>query len=100
MLSHFTHVQLFVTLLTIARQAPLSMGFSRQEYWSEFPCTSLGSLPIPEIEPTSPEYPALQVDSLPTKQPGKPTDIKTIVQLFLTLRRKSQLINTHWLKQN
>ena len=100
MLSHFSHVQLFVTLLTVARQVPLSMRFSRQEYWSELPCTSPGSLPNPEIEPTSPESPALQVDSLPTEQPGKPTDIKTIVQLFLTLRRKTQLINTHWLKHN
>ena len=100
MLSHFSHVQLFVTLLTVALQAPLSMGFSRQEYWSELTCTSPGSLPNPEIEPTSPESPTLQVDSLPRKQPGKPTDIKTIVQLFPTLRRKSQLINTHWLKHN
>ena len=51
MLSHFSHVQLFVTLLTVALQAPLSMGFSRQEYWSELTCTSPGSLPNPETEP-------------------------------------------------
>ena len=38
MLSHFSHVQLFVTLLTVACQVPLSMGFSRQEYWSGLPC--------------------------------------------------------------
>ena len=36
--SHFSHVQLFATLWTIAHQAPLSMGFSRQEYWSGLPC--------------------------------------------------------------
>ena len=38
MLSHFSHVQLFVTPWTVAYQAPLSMGFSRQEYWSGLPC--------------------------------------------------------------
>ena len=52
-LSHFWHVWLFVTLWTIARQAPLSMGFSRWEYWSGFPCPSSGDLPNPGIEPTS-----------------------------------------------
>ena len=53
----------------IARQAPLSMGFSRQEYWSELPFSSPGDLPDPGIEPRSP---ALQADSLPTEPPGKP----------------------------
>ena len=42
MLSHYCHVQLFVTLWTIACQAPLSMGFSRQEYWSGLPCPPPG----------------------------------------------------------
>ena len=42
MISHFSHVQLFVTLLTVARQAPLSMGISRQEYWSGLPCPPPG----------------------------------------------------------
>ena len=41
----------FVTLWTIARQAPLSMGFSRQEYWSGLPCRPPGDLPNPGIEP-------------------------------------------------
>ena len=54
MLSHFSHVQLFATLWTVARQAPLSMGFSRQEYWSGWPCPSPGDLPEPGIKPTSP----------------------------------------------
>ena len=58
-----SHVQLFATLWTIARQAPLSMGFSRQEYWSGWPFPSPGSLPDPGIEPSSP---ALQADSLPS----------------------------------
>ena len=50
-LSHFSHVQLFVTLWTVAHQTPLSMGFSRQEYWSGLLCPPLGDLPDPGIEP-------------------------------------------------
>ena len=49
----FSHVQLFATLWTVARQAPLSVGFSRQEYWSGLPCSLPGDLPDPGIEPTS-----------------------------------------------
>ena len=49
-----SHVQLFVTLWTAVHQAPLSMGFSRQEYWSGLPCPSPGDLPDPGIEPESP----------------------------------------------
>ena len=58
MLSQFSHVQLFVTPWTVALQAPLSMGFSRQEYWSGLPCPP-GDLPDPRIEPTSLKSPAL-----------------------------------------
>ena len=57
-----------VTLWTAAHQAPLSMGFSRQEYWGGLPFPSPGDLPNPEIEPGSP---ALQVDYLPAEPPGK-----------------------------
>ena len=49
---------------TVARKAPLSMGFSRQECWSELPFPSPGDLPDPGIKP---ESPALQLDSLPTE---------------------------------
>ena len=49
-LSCFSRVQLFETLRTVARQAPLSMKFSRQEYWSGFPCPPLADLPNPEIK--------------------------------------------------
>ena len=52
--SLLSHVQLFSTSWTVARQAPLSMEFSRQEYWSGLPFPSPGNLPNPEIEPTSP----------------------------------------------
>ena len=59
MLSCLSHVRLFATLWTVARQAPLSMGFSRQEYWSGLPCPPPGDLPHPGIEPGSPAAPAL-----------------------------------------
>ena len=52
-------VQLLATPWTIAHQAPLSMGFSRQEYWSGVPFPPPGDLPDPEIEPTSLKSPAL-----------------------------------------
>ena len=58
-LSHFIHVRLFVSLWTIACQAPLSMGFSRQESWNELPWLPPGNLPNPEVEPTSLMSPAL-----------------------------------------
>ena len=48
-----SRVQFFVTLWTIAHQPPLSMGFSRQEYWTGLPCSPLGGLPDPGIEPAS-----------------------------------------------
>ena len=68
MLRHFSCVQLFVTPWTVAHQAPLSMGFSRQEYWSGLPFPSPGNLPDPGIKPGSP---ALQADSLPFEPSGK-----------------------------
>ena len=58
-----------VTPWTVARQAPLFIGFSRQEYWSRLPSPFPGDLPDPGIEPGSP---ALQAVSLPTELPGKP----------------------------
>ena len=57
-LSRFSHVQLFAILYTVARQVPLSMGFSRQEYWSGLLCPP-PDLPNPGIEPTSLMSPAL-----------------------------------------
>ena len=65
-------VKLGLTLATTwagAHQAPLSMHFSKQEYWSGFPFPSLGDLPNPEIKP---ESPALQKDSLLSELPGSP----------------------------
>ena len=58
-LSRFSRIQLFVTPWTVARQALLSMGFSRQEDWSGWPCPPPGDLPDPGIKPASPMSPAL-----------------------------------------
>ena len=62
-------VQPFATPWTVAHQAPLSMEFSRQEYWSGLPCPSPGDLPDPGIKP---RFPASQADALPSEPPGKP----------------------------
>ena len=59
MLSHSTQVQLFVTPWTVAHQAPLSMGVSRQEYWGGLPSAPPGDLPDPGIKPGSLMSPAL-----------------------------------------
>ena len=67
--SHFNHIQLFVTLWTIAHQAPLSMGFSRQEYWSGLPCPPPGNLPNSGIKPESLMSPTLAGRFLTTR-PG------------------------------
>ena len=72
-LSHFSRVQLFATLWTTARQAPPSMGFSRQEYWTGLPCPPPGDLPNPGIEPVTLKSPALVGGVLPPALPGKPT---------------------------
>ena len=55
-----SHVQLFATPWTVARQTPMSMGFSRQEFWSGLPFSSPGDLSDPGVKPT---FPALQADS-------------------------------------
>ena len=70
MLSQFSHVQLFAILWTIACQAPLSMGFSRQEYWSGLSCPPSGNLPNSGIEPALPIAHAFQADSLPLSYTG------------------------------
>ena len=77
-----SRARLFATPWTIAYQAPPSMGFSRQEYWSGLPFPSPGDLPHPGIEPGSP---ALQADALPSEPPGK-LRVKSLsrVQLFAT----------------
>ena len=65
-------VRLSATPATVARQAPLSMGFSRQESWSGLPFPPPGDLPDPGIEPGSPACHCREIDSLPVEPPGKP----------------------------
>ena len=64
-----SHVQLFATPWTVAYQAPPSMGFSRQKYWSGLPFPSPGDLPDPGMEPRSPTF---QADTLTSEPTGKP----------------------------
>ena len=70
MLSHFSCVWLFATLWTVARQAPLSMGFFRHEHWNGLLCPTPGDLPNPEIESMSS---AMQADSLLLSHQGSPS---------------------------
>ena len=68
-----------MTPWTVAHQAPLSRGFSRQEYWSRLPCPPPGDLSNPGIEPRSP---ALQADFLPSETPGKPVNVYYLVPIL------------------
>ena len=70
--SHLVMSDSFVTSWTVAHQAPLSMEFSRQEYWSGLPSSPLGHLPNPRMKPVSPASPALSGGLFPTEPPGKP----------------------------
>ena len=79
MLSRFSGVRLHETLWTVVCQAPLSMGFSRQEYWSGWPFPSPEDLPDPGIRPASPVSLALQADSLLTESPGKWVSLASLV---------------------
>ena len=80
---------------TIARQAPLSMEFSRQEYWGGFSFPSPGDLPDLGIKPTSPVAPALQVDSFLLSsrgnmaQPNQNTKAKILQWVFISFSRGS-----------
>ena len=78
-----SHILLFATLSTVAHQAPLSMGFPKQEYWSGLTFPSPGDLPNPGIKPTSP---ALEGGFFITVPPGKPLMFSTYpikgLQLF------------------
>ena len=80
-------VGLFATPWTVARQAPLSMGFSRQEYWSGLPCPPPGDHLHPGIKPRSP---TLQADSSPSEPPGNDTNDRH----WLVLKADVYLIET------
>ena len=79
------------TLWTVARQAPQSLGSSRQEYWSGFPCPPPGDLPDPEFEPTSA---TLQVDSLLCEPTG---ELPLFISFTLTLNHILSLLVTLYL---
>ena len=81
-----THVQLFTTSWIVACQAPLSMVFLTQDYWSRFPFLSPGDLLDPEIKPMSP---ALQADSLPLSHLGSPVRLKKQYKLRPQVRMKA-----------
>ena len=72
--SEVKEVNTFATLWTAAFQTLLSMGFSRQEYWSGVPCPPPGDLPYPGVKPGSP---ALQADSLPLSYLRRPQNLST-----------------------
>ena len=79
-----SRVQLFVTPWTVAYQVPLSMGFSRQEYWRGLPFPSPGDLPDPGIELRSP---ALQADALLSEPPGKHLPPRRDFSIYKTTKR-------------
>ena len=92
-----SRVQLFETLWTVAYQAPLSMGFSRQEYWNGLPFPSPGDLPHPGIKLRSP---ALQADALTSEPPGEPftLNLPKLLSLHITtipINSYSALITDH-----
>ena len=78
-----SHVQLFATLWTVAHQAPLSMGFSRQEYWSWLPCSPPGNLPDPGVKPKTLLH--WQACSLPLAPSGKPIPQNKYLSIYLYL---------------
>ena len=76
MLSCLSSIRLSATVWAVGGQAPLSMGFSRQEYWSGFPFPSPWDLLDPRIETMSPESPVSQANSLPLSHRGNPEFIQ------------------------
>ena len=85
----YTHslswVRLFMTPWTVTCQAPLSMEFSKQRYWSGFPFLFPGDRPCPGIKPASLISPRWQVDSLPLAPPGKP-HYNTVLSYCITVQ--------------
>ena len=90
--SCFSCVRLFATLSTVACQARMSMGFSRQEYWSELPWPSPRDVPNPRIKPISLGLLCWQVGSLPLVPHGKPPILLQIlvISVFTLLFQISQ----------
>ena len=90
MLNHFSHVWLFATLWTIACQAPLPMGFSRQDYWSGLSFPSPRDIPHPGIVPACS---ALTGIFFTTEPLGKPTGHVILLIIIITII----IVNSHWI---
>ena len=90
------HVRLFVTPQTVTCQAPLSMGFSRQEYWSRLSCPSPRDLPNPEMEPISHASPALAGGFFTTAPPENPTCFRLVVTSISSVQ-SLRLFVTPWI---
>ena len=101
-LSHFSLVQLFMTLWTIACQVPLSMGFSRQEYCSGLACPSPGDLPNSGIKSVSFVSLVFADGLFTTVLPGKPLDVKGNSIFFKLRMRKGAKItgSRKWTQYN
>ena len=95
------HVRLFATPWTVVHQTSLSLGFSRQEYWSGLPFPSPEDILEPGIEPGSP---SLQVDSLPSELPESPKFINTLLKsplvASLALPNLTSIYLSHFLHQH
>ena len=87
----FSRVRLFATPWTVTYQAPLPMGFFRQDYWSGLPFPSPGDLPSPGIEPRSP---ALQADALTSEPLGKSFSLTDVVKTSDPLMNSFPIFNT------
>ena len=97
---HFSCVRLFGTLWTVAHQAPLTIGFSRQEYWSGLPFLLPGDLSDPGVEPTSLMSPAL-AGGFFTVPAGKPTNLSgDLFPLWVCLFRKNKTENSRDWRNN
>ena len=83
----------FAISWTVAQQAPLSMEFSRQEYWSRLPFPSPGYYPNLGIKPV---YPTLQADSLPSEPSGKPSNITYFKYYIIVIKCTNIYICKWW----
>ena len=94
-----SHVRLFASLWIVAHQAPLSMGFPRQEYWSGLPFPSPGDLCNPGIEPASLVSPALTGGFFTTEPPGKPEHQAWYLLIKQTGQEVESEMNVLWSSQ-
>ena len=94
------HVRLLVTPRTVAHQAPLSMGFPRQEYWSEWPFPPPGDLPHPGIKPMSLLSPVLVGGLFTTEPPGNPWTLQRAILSIIINNQRLHMVRalcwTHW----